>query len=404
MFIMGVLVMAAVKRKDSKGRVLKAGEHERKDGRYMYIYKNPQSSKKEYVYANTLQELREKEEQVNKDLLDGIDSASAKMTLNELFSVRMNLKKDLRESTRTNYLRMWKSCVQSSSIGNRKICDLKQIHIKTFYTELSKAGMKKNSIKLIHNLIFSALELAVDSDFIRKNPAKDCMKEIKSDADEKVPLNETEIQNLIKFCERSTVYSCHIPFLIIAIQSCMRVGELTGLTWQDVDMKKRIINVNHQLIYKNYGDGCKFHISKPKTEAGCRTIPMTQAVYDAFLEIKKTNMLLGKRCMMNVEGYDNFVFLSGSGSPLAVNAVNSFLLNIEKAYNKEHSEDKIPHLSAHVLRHTGCTLFASAGMELKVLQDLMGHADAQVTLNVYNHKSEERTAREIHRIDNVINL
>ena len=79
-------------------------------------------------------------------------------------------------------------------------------------------------------------------------------------------------------------------------------------------------------------------------------------------------------------------------------------LNIEKAYNKEHAENKIPHLSAHVLRHTGCTLFASAGMELKVLQDLMGHADAQVTLNVYNHKSQERTAREMQRIDNEINL
>ena len=52
----------------------------------------------------------------------------------------------------------------------------------------------------------------------------------------------------------------------------------------------------------------------------------------------------------------------------------------------------------------GCTLFASTGMELKVLQDLMGHADAQVTLNVYNHKSQERTAREMQRIDNEINL
>lgn len=396
--------MAAAKRKDSKGRVLKAGEHERKDGRYMYIYKNPQNGKKEYVYASSLQELREKEEQVNKDLLDGIDSASAKMTLNELFSVRMNLKKDLRENTRTNYLRMWKSNVESSSIGNRKICDLKQIHIKTFYTELSKAGMKKNSIKLIHNLIFSALELAVDSDFIRKNPAKDCMKEIKSDASEKVPLNETEIQNLFEFCKNSTVYSCHIPFLTIAIESCMRIGELTGLTWQDVDLKNRTINVNHQLIYKNYGDGCKFHISKPKTEAGCRIIPMTQAVHDAFLEIKKINMLLGRRCTVNVEGYDNFIFLSGSGSPLAVNAVNSFLLNIEKAYNKEHLENKLPHLSAHVLRHTGCTLFATAGMELKALQDLMGHKDAQVTLNVYDHKNNERTEREVQRIGNVINF
>ena len=49
-----------------------------------------------------------------------------------------------------------------------------------------------------------------------------------------------------------------------------------------------------------------------------------------------------------------FVFVSGSGQPFAINAVNSFLLNMEKAYNKAHPEEAIPHLSAHILRHTGC--------------------------------------------------
>ena len=99
-----------------------------------------------------------------------------------------------------------------------------------------------------------------------------------------------------------------------------------------------------------------------------------------------------------------FVFVSGSGQPFAINAVNSFLLNMEKAYNKAHPEETIPHLSAHILRHTGCTLLASAGMDIKALQNVMGHSDASITMNVYNHSSFERTEKEMQRVDNIINF
>ena len=142
----------------------------------------------------------------------------------------------------------------------------------------------------------------------------------------------------------------------------------------DVDMKNRTININHQLVYKNFGDGCKFHISKPKTDAGKRVIPMSESVYKAFIEVRKQNMILGRRSNAEIDGYSNFVFVSGNGQPLAINAVNSFLLNMEKAYNKRKPQERIPHLSAHILRHTGCTLLASAGMDIKALQNVMGHS------------------------------
>ena len=240
--------------------------------------------------------------------------------------------------------------------------------------------------------------------FIRKNPAKGAMENIKQDAGEKIPLSEDEIKRLIDFCINSGTYSIHVPFLTIAIGTCLRCGEITGLTWSDIDMKNRTISVNHQLIYKNFGDGCKFHVSEPKTDAGKRTIPMTETVHRAFVELRKQNLILGRRSDAEVDGYSNFVFVSGNGQPFAINAVNSFLLNMEKAYNKAYPEESIPHLSAHILRHTGCTLLASAGMDIKALQNVMGHSDASITMNVYNHSSFERTEKEVQRIDNVINF
>ncbi|MEY8518723.1 tyrosine-type recombinase/integrase [Lachnospiraceae bacterium 29-84] len=393
----------AEKRKDSKGRVLRKGEHERKDGRYHYLYLDT-SGKRCYVYAKDLISLREMEKEIERDLLDGISNASGKTTLNQLFKMHMELKNDLRATTRENYNRMWHNTVEASAIGKKKISDIKQVHVKAFYVDCVKAGLKRNTIKLIHNLIFSSFELAVDSDFIRKNPAKGAMENIKQDAGEKIPLSEDEIKRLIDFCINSGTYSIHVPFLTIASGTCLRCGEITGLTWSDIDMKNRTISVNHQLIYKNFGDGCKFHVSEPKTDAGKRTIPMTETVHRAFVELRKQNLILGRRSDAEVDGYSNFVFVSGNGQPFAINAVNSFLLNMEKAYNKAHPEEAIPHLSAHILRHTGCTLLASAGMDIKALQNVMGHSDASITMNVYNHSSFERTEKEVQRIDNVINF
>lgn len=390
-------------RKDSKGRVLRKGEYERVDGRYYYVYIDI-TGKRSYVYANNLQKLRKLKQEVERDLAEGISNANSKITLNQLFKMYMELKNDLRATTRGNYMAMWNSNVEPSAIGRKKISEIKKIHIKGFYNDCLKLGKKRNTIKLLHNLIFASLELAVESDFIRKNPAKKAMDSIKVDTKEKIPLSVQEVHNIIEFCSESNTYAQYVPFIIVAVGTCLRCGEITGLTWNDIDMKKKTITIDHQLIYKNLGDGCKFYISKPKTDAGKRIIPMTNAVYQALIDIKEHYILSGRRSKVEIDGYSNFVFISGTGHPFAINAVNSFLRNMEKAYNKRYPDQKIPHLSAHILRHTGCTLFASAGMDVKTLQNIMGHSDASITMNVYNHSSFERTEKEVKRIEQAMNF
>lgn len=100
----------------------------------------------------------------------------------------------------------------------------------------------------------------------------------------------------------------------------------------------KTVNVDHQLIYKNLGDGCKFHISTPKTESGIRIIPMTQEVVKAFEEQGKINFMLAKDKSIEVDGYSGFVFTAKSGRPLMPNAVNNVLYNIVDAYNKVEVE------------------------------------------------------------------
>lgn len=387
--------MAAKKRTDNRGRILRNGELQRKeDNRYLYRYTDL-SGKKRTVYALTLVELREKEKQIERDLQDGIDSSKGDMTLNQLFYTYMETKSDLRESTRCNYLAVWKNVIEDTDLGKMKIAKIKQFHIRAFYSGLAKDGYAANTIKLYHNLIYPALELAVESDIIRKNPAKDCKKGIGGTKKERTAMTIEEQGKMLDFVKESSRYNVYYPMLIFALSTALRVGELTGLRWSDVDLKQNVIHVRQQLIYKNLGNGCQFHIQPLKTEAGRRDIPLAAAARKSLIKQRELSMLLGKAAkVQEVEGISDFVFTNSQGKPYATNAVNFMLANVVKGYNqaeeiKAETERRkpvlLPHISAHILRHTACTRLAETGLEPKVLQYIMGHANVSITLDVYTH-------------------
>ena len=387
--------MAGKKRTDNKGRILRTGEMQRsEDQRYIYRY-NDLSGKRKTVYALTLAELREKEKKIERDLQDGIDSSKGNMTLNELFQVYMGTKTELRESTRCNYLAVWKNAIQESVLGNMKISQIKRIHIQSFYAGLIKQGLSENTIKLYHSLIHPTLELAVDSDIIRKNPSKDCKKGISSTKKERGAMTRKEQKIFLGFIKDSNIYSVYYPMIIFALSTALRVGELTGLRWTDVDFKENVIHVRQQLIYKNLGDGCKFHIQDLKTEAGRRDIPLTENARKSLIKQKEFCLLLGKGIkQQKIDGINDFVFTNTQGKPYATNAINFMLNNVVKAYNTKEIEqarkerrkaELLPHISAHILRHTACTRLAESGLEPKGLQYIMGHTNVAVTLNIYTH-------------------
>ena len=355
--------------------------------------------------------MREKEKQIVKDMEDNIltDGAIKKMTLNTLF-IRYMSTRELAESTRTNYINTWNNRVKDE-IGNIKVVQMLPSHVKAYYAKLSKAGYAYSTIKFIHNMLYPALEMAVDDDIIRKNPAKGSISDYGRPAEERVALTISQQEKLLAFVQKHNVYNAYYPMLTIMIGTGVRCGELIGLTWKDVDTKARTVSIDHQLIYKNLGDGCRFHISAPKTDSGIRTIPMTQDVLRAFEEQRKINFMLGKGKDVEVEGYKGFIFMAKTGRPLMPSAVNNVLYNIVDAYNKEEVKaakkdhrkaELLPKISAHIMRHTACTRMAECRMDIKVLQYIMGHAHIDVTMEVYNHLGDRaRIENEIAKLDSM---
>lgn len=388
------------RRKDNKGRVLQKGESQRKDGRYVYQYSDIYGKRKS-IYANSLSDLRKQEKQINRDLDDKIDTSGAKITLNEQFDRYMSLKLSLANSTRENYFGLWKSRVKDSFIANKKLCDIKKSDVLRFYNSLLEDGLKYTTIKAFNDLISPCLDLAVDDNIIRKNPCKGCLDGFSKDARERISLTNAEQESFLDFIQQSKVYSIHYPLIMFMIGTAVRCGEAIGLTWDDVDFKNKEVNINHQLIYKKSGGTYGFYADNPKTDSGVRTIPMTTDVYKALIKQRQNQLLKGWRTNVEIGGYSDFVFSTKNRNPIMPSAVNNLLLNIVNKYNSTVGEIELPHISAHNLRHTGCTRMAESGIDPKVLQYIMGHSKISVTMEVYNHISAERNRKEMDKMEKI---
>ena len=167
-------------RKDPKGRVLRKGESYRsQDDRYVYSYTDP-FGRRRTIYDKDLAKLREKEDNLKRDQLDGLDVyVAGRATLNDLFDRYISMKHDLRNTTRTNYIYMYDRFVRDT-FGLKKIADIKYSDIKWFYQQLlEERGIQANTLDTIHTVLHPAFQLAVRDNVIRKNPTDGVMAEIK---------------------------------------------------------------------------------------------------------------------------------------------------------------------------------------------------------------------------------
>ena len=385
-------------RKDSKGFALRKGETERKDGRYVYRYSEMGGG---CVYANSLTELREKEQALQKDLLDGLFVGKAKTTtLNMLFDEYMKAKTNLRVSTRENQTMLWNNNIRDD-FGKMKASDIKKIHIERLYKDLEKRGMHKNTIKIYHQLIRSSLQIALENDLIRRNPADGAKYD--GEKNERKALTREEQESLVSFLETESIYNIYRPLITVFLGTGLRASELCGLTWKDIDFDKNEISVNHQLLKRKTAadDGKMLYIEKTKTNAGTRVIPMTMAVRNALLDQRALNMQLGRKGFVKIDGYTDFVFITKNHNPYCITNINFLLSNIVKAHNKAN-EFQLPHFSAHILRHTALTRLAESGIEPKTLQTIAGHSSIQITMDIYVHLDGGHIAEQMQRAESIL--
>lgn len=215
--------MARAKRTDNKGRVLRVGESQNKQGRYIYKWTDCTGTRNT-VYAITLVELREKEQKIQRDIQDGINSTSANMTLNQLFDLYMSTKSNIRETTRVLYLTYWSANIKPSILSDMKISQIKQLHVKKWIIELKDKGAKTSSIKAYKTLLTSVFQFAVDNDYIRRNPCRNCDQD-KAEPSTKTALTKRQQEKLVDFLENDDLYKVYYPLILFILNTGLRAGD-----------------------------------------------------------------------------------------------------------------------------------------------------------------------------------
>jgi len=395
----------AEKRFDKKHRLLKKGEIQRADGYYTYRWTS-RNGKRHSVTASTLEELREREEQIARDMSEGIRGDAKNVTLDDMFELWKRLKRGLKGNTFQNYCYMYRTFV-SPEIGKLRIAILKKSDIKAFYNSLVDGkNLKIATVDNIHTVLHQVLEVAVEDRYMRTNISDNLMKELKQShnigQERKRALTEPEQELFLDFLKRdNTPYRHWYPVFAVMVNTGMRVGEITGLRWEDVDFEENVIEVSHTLVYYNHSDeGCYFSIHTPKTEAGKRVIPMLDEVREAFLEEKSYQESNQLKCKASIDGYTDFIFINRFGNVQHQGTLNKALRRIIRDCNDmqlaKGGKDPLllPRFSCHSLRHTFTTRLVEAGVNLKVIQDALGHKDFSTTMDIYTDVTKELRQRE----------
>lgn len=409
-------------RKDNKGRALRKGETQRKyDSMYIYTYTDPFTHKRKYLYSKDLMELREKEKDLLKDQLDGLDVyAAGNSDLNFVFDRYISSKTDLRSTTYTNYTYIYDHFVRDT-FGKNKVGNIKYSDVLHFYLYLVKEkGIQVNTLETVHSVLHPTFQMAVRDDIIRTNPSDGVMAQVKKKPGKnhgvRHALTVEQQRAFMNYAANNPVFCHWSPLFTVLLGTGCRIGEIIGLRWEDIDYEKRMININHSVTYyprRTDTYKCEFQVSLPKTEAGIRNVPMMEEVYRAFKEEAARQKEEGGYNTMEVDGMSGFIFANRFGRLHNPQAVNRTIRRILENYNAEEvlnaKKEKrqpiiIPHFSCHHLRHTFCTRFCENETNVKIIQAVMGHANIETTLDIYAEVTDMKKTEAIEELSRNLHI
>lgn len=376
----------AGKRKDNQGRILKEGESQRANGTYMYRYQT--NGKRRYIYAKTLNELREKEAAEGKELALGLSKAEGDITIETLMSRLMQVKRNLKISSLQSYEALQRK-VLSTGIGSCKAKDFKSYDAKMWCIQLEQSGAGFCYVESLKLFLGSAFAFGVENDWVLKNPFSFPLTSVlKESRPQRVGLTPTQQEVYLRVAKEQLKPYWYSQ-IVVLLGTGMRVGELNALTFQDINLGERYIHVNKNVFTDNHRVR---HIQSPKTKAGDRKIPISNDVLKAILEIYDTRNQ--QKVEKLVDGYIGFIFINRAGNIQSDLNLGSVMRRLQPKF--EAALPGVPKVTPHVLRHTFCSNLIAAGVDPKSVQYIMGHARIDETLNIYAHSSFEAAQKAFY--------
>ena len=344
------------KRRDSKHRILRRGESVREDGLYQFKYHV--NGKPKFVYSWRLEptdkvpqgkkpgpSLRELEKQIGYDLDSQMDPTKKSMTVLELVGRYLATKTGVKPSTRANY-QFVLNYLKQEDFGGKKIGDVKTSDAKLFLIKMQAEGRGYSSVKTVRGVLRPAFQMAVDDDYLQKNPfGFQLAGVVINDSVTREAITKDQMRKFLKFVHDDNNYCRYYEAFYILFHTGIRISEFCGLTIHDLDMEKRIIDINKQLQRTSQ---MEYMIESTKTNAGTRKLPMTEEVFRCFQAILEDRE--APRVEKMVGGYTGFLYLDKNGMPeVAMHWEHRFNHAVSR-YNEIYRE-QMPNITPHVCTH-----------------------------------------------------
>lgn len=313
------------------------------------------NGKRKYIYGKTKAELEENYIKAKAEVGAGID-ISDHTTFAEFAQMWFDIfKRGKVSQSRELYIKTMLNIHILPVIGEYELRSIKPMMCSAIFSELTKSGLCKGTQHHVYCVLRSIFECALDNNLILKSPITSSVKPQGRPEKKREALTDAAVDDLLeKTRQKGTNVN---SFCIIAVHTGMRLGEILGLRWEDVDMKNRIIHVRGTATWPDKRD---FHWQgHTKTAAGMRSIPFGEKVYGAFSEIRNTNAF-------------GYVFKK-NGHPYTNSEAQMLRETIKKCSGA----------TPHVLRHTAITRWVRSGMDPKECQYLAGHAKSSITMDIY---------------------
>lgn len=356
--------------------------HKRKDGRWEARYKKgvSDSGTVRYgsVYAKTYREAKEKQREMlrieeTKNLVP-----QTCVCLEDILNLWLEDNRiRLKGATEFRYRYLIDSHILPE-LGNKRLDQITSPIINIFLANKldhgrldGKGGLSPAYVRSIMLILKAAINFATTQNLCKPlqtkiNKPPKILKEL--------PILHTEQQaKLVAYC-MTDVDETKVGILI-SLYAGLRIGEICALRWDDIDLQEHVIHVRYTV--SRAGKGTSLSIGRPKTLSSLRDIPICSQLVPI---LKKLHLQRSSQYV--VSNKEKFI------SPRTY----------EYRYHSILRACSVPDINYHALRHTFATRCVEAGIDIKSLSEMLGHADASITLNTYVHSSMERKREQLEKL------
>ncbi|MFC1964752.1 tyrosine-type recombinase/integrase [Chloroflexota bacterium] len=277
-------------------------------------------------------------------------------------------------------------CHLIPSLGQLYLTQLKPGHLQRLYSNKSAGGFSNRTIHYIHVTIHKALQDAVRLGILARNVA-DAVKPPKVQRQEIRTMNEHDIHIFLEFAKSTLYYA----IFYTAIFTGMRRSELLALRWSDVDLILCQLSVTRALHQLHDGS---LVFRQPKTAKGRRLISLSPSTAIVLSEHREQQERLRQNLGLALSE-DDLVFCHTDGKPLLPNSVSH-------AWTKLANRTGLQGIRLHDARHTHASLMLKQGVHPKIVQERLGHASIQITLDTYSHVAPGLQQAAANRFDDIV--